>query len=635
MSVTDKSFFVAVAMRCMVAWASVLPGVEFPARLCSRRDTVVQNDASDSIVVTCSGGVYGWPGVEIRPPKNGDAWDWSKVERLEVAVSNRSDVTERVTVGVGGEQERILTHQTSGVPAHSVRKITVMLNCSPYATDGHVLPNGSMKSLIPCCNDSPLAKTTIVTVYSEQPGTQHPFDFSILGMRTLRSANSPQVLHADSFCPFVDRYGQFKHGEWPGKIHSDEELRAAYAAEDAWLVAHSSSPTPDVNEYGGWTAGPQLDSTGFFRVEKVDGRWWFVDPCGRLFFSFGVNSILHPNHPTQIKGRETWFEDVPLDKNGSSLEKVCLAGRNLARRFGERWHTPFARSVHDRCKAWGLNTLGCWCQPYVTMMRRTPYTATIGISSKTVLPSMKKVHGRAVPDVFSQKFVEDLSSQAEKLAQTVRDDPWCIGVYVDNEIDWQSCGGDVAAAAEKYYSTVRKTLKAKLPNHLYLGSRIHSAPKEVWLAASRHCDVVSSNIYMREPADDLERYAPDKPLLIGEFHFGARDCGMFGGGMVEVADQRERGECLRRYVEACLENPRCVGCHWYMFHDEPLTGRLDGENWNIGLVSVCDVPYPEMVEALRDVAALLYVRRAAICPKITHIPQPAFFGDFPGTVCKQ
>ena len=35
----------------------------------------------------------------------------------------------------------------------------------------------------------------------------------------------------------------------------------------------------------------------------------------------------------------------------------------------------------------------------------------------------------------------------------------------------------------------------------------------------------------------------------------------------------------------------------------------DGENYNDGFVSMCDVPYPEMVEASREVAAELYTRR--------------------------
>ena len=36
--------------------------------------------------------------------------------------------------------------------------------------------------------------------------------------------------------------------------------------------------------YGGY-GGDEGPGTGFFRVENVDGRWWFVDPDGHLFLS--------------------------------------------------------------------------------------------------------------------------------------------------------------------------------------------------------------------------------------------------------------------------------------------------------------------------------------------------------------
>lgn len=584
----------------------------FPATVHTRSDTEVECSSDGALVVRCSGDGYGYPGVEIRPDDNGGSWDWSRIGELAVAVSNRGDRAERVFVGVGGENERILTYQSSGVPAYSVREVTVPLNDSAYMTDGAVLPGDSMKSVIPSTEDAGFSKTTILTVYNEQPGTMHSLEFAILGIRFSRPAPDKRVIPATDFFPFVDRYGQFRHGEWPGKIHSDQELAAAHRSEDEWLATHASSPTPGVDKYGGWAAGPQLEATGFFRAGKVDGKWWLVDPEGHLFFSLGINSILYPNHGTRLRGREAWFEAIPLGDDGNPPERIGHAGENIARRFGApwpQWFAPFAGLVHARCRAWGLNTLGCWCQPYITSLRRTPYTATIDISSKTALPSMGRNASRPVPDVFSPQFAEDLGRQVAELAKSVSDDPWCVGVFVDNEIDWLGCGGDVGTTAEKYYSTVRAILKKALPRHLYLGSRIHAAPREVWIAAARHCDIVSCNLYMREPVDELERHAPDKPLLVGEFHFGAKDSGMFGGGLAEVLDQRERGECLRRYVEACLDNPRCVGCHWFQLHDQALTGRDDGENWNIGLVSVCDVPYPEMIESLRDVASRLYTKR--------------------------
>ena len=85
-----------------------------------------------------------------------------------------------------------------------------------------------------------------------------------------------------------------------------------------------------------------------------------------------------------------------------------------------------------------------------------------------------------------------MEAQLAKIADRAKDDPWCLGVFVDNELGWDGCGADVAEVAEKYYSTVREALKRHLPNYLYLGSRIHDDfPPEVQetvrRAAARHC----------------------------------------------------------------------------------------------------------------------------------------------------
>ena len=37
--------------------------------------------------------------------------------------------------------------------------------------------------------------------------------------------------------------------------------------------------------------GTKARATGFFRVEKIEGKWWFVDPDGHLFLSLGADSI--------------------------------------------------------------------------------------------------------------------------------------------------------------------------------------------------------------------------------------------------------------------------------------------------------------------------------------------------------
>ena len=86
--------------------------------------------------------------------------------------------------------------------------------------------------------------------------------------------------------PLVDEFGQWVHADWPGKAKSLEQLKAAWTAEEKSLEAVHS----EYCRYGGYPE-TKAKATGFFRVEKIDGKWWFVDPDGHLFFSAGSDSI--------------------------------------------------------------------------------------------------------------------------------------------------------------------------------------------------------------------------------------------------------------------------------------------------------------------------------------------------------
>ena len=100
-------------------------------------------------------------------------------------------------------------------------------------------------------------------------------------------------------------------------------------------------------------------------------------------------------------------------------------------------------------------------------------------------------------------------------------------------------------------------------------------------------------------------------MIIGEFHVGALDRGMFHPGLVAAADQDERAVIYTSYVESVLKNPALVGCHWFQYVDEPLTGRAyDGENYNIGFVTVTDTTYPELVRAARAIHSRAYQIRS-------------------------
>ena len=581
----------------------------------ARPGTTVREDAAGWLEVTCDG-TYGWPGVELRP-KDGGTWDLSRAGVVEVVVSNLGENVELISAEAfpknrnsGGK----IPARCASVPPGTSRLISVQIADARVVTDVPVELDGTNGKIGSAADLPDFSETPQINVFQVQQGNLHPLHFAVLDVRMRFEAVKPVVVAATNFFPFCDRYGQFRHTEWPGKVHSDAELLAARDAEETWLAAHADSPIPDADQYGGWAGGPQLEATGFFRTEKVDGKWWLVDPEGHLFFSLGVTAV-YAWTQTRVNGRENYFEWIPgtLAKSWRNDDKLAdFLAENLTRKYGADWKPHFAYTTQRRFRAWGINTIGNWSHEYIWALRRTPYVVTIDPSSKNRMAIReKKGIGAAVPDVYSPQFAEDVRAQLQKLAEKVKDDPWCIGIFIDNELDWAS-PENIPEAAEKYFSTIAAEVKAAMPNHLYLGCRLVRFQPDAWRAAARHCDVVSFNFYERHPTWDLPPDAVDKPIIVGEFHFGALDRGHLAGGCAVAFDQNERAQCFRDFVNACLDNPRYVGCHWFQYTDQAMTGRyFDGEAYQCGFVTVTDTPYPELVEACRETAAQMYGRRMA------------------------
>src|SRR5690606_41860731 len=122
-------------------------------------------------------------------------------------------------------------------------------------------------------------------------------DCRVTNLRLEGTPDESAIVPADKFFPFVDIYGQYTHADWPEKIHTDEDLRKAKAKEDAELAA--SERPQEWNRFGGWANGPQLEATGNFRTAKHDGKWWLIDPEGRLFFSQGIDVLISHTDATK------------------------------------------------------------------------------------------------------------------------------------------------------------------------------------------------------------------------------------------------------------------------------------------------------------------------------------------------
>jgi len=490
-----------------------------------------------------------------------------------------------------------------------------------------------------------------------------------------------------NFLPMIDEFGQYIHRDWPGKTGSVEDMKADIAAENKDIAAN---PGPkDRNSYGGWTAGPKLKATGFFRAAKHAGKWWLVDPEGRLFWSHGVDCV-HSRTITPVSDREHYFRNLPgaksmlskyygrgswaphgYYKDHSPYRWYDFAGANLRRKYGDRWRDKFAAITHRRLKSWGLNTIANWSDTSICMMRKTPYVGTV--HAKTPKIEGSKGYWGKFHDVFDPRFAQAIAGSMSHQKGKSAGDPMCIGYFVDNELAWgdevslalaslasgpeqpakkafiadlkakystieklnaawatkheswaalaasrtppdkNKARADLAAfytkIAETYFRIVRDEVKKVAPNQLYLGCRFAWVNNLAAKAAAKYCDVVCYNQYKYSVENLRMPDRIDKPVVIGEFHFGALDRGMFHTGLRKARNQKHRAELYESYVRGALRNPMIVGTHWFQYKDQATTGRGDGENYQIGFINICDRPYPEIVEAARSVGRNMYEYR--------------------------
>lgn len=73
------------------------------------------------------------------------------------------------------------------------------------------------------------------------------------------------------FYPFIDKYGQFKFKEWPGKVHSDADLKAAAEREQKELAAPPQTATDSAAGRRAESAKPRDISEP--RKSTASGGW--------------------------------------------------------------------------------------------------------------------------------------------------------------------------------------------------------------------------------------------------------------------------------------------------------------------------------------------------------------------------
>ena len=375
----------------------------------------------------------------------------------------------------------------------------------------------------------------------------------------------------------------------------------------------------------------------------------------------------------------------PLKKG----ETYSFYSANLERKFGEdspNFMSEWRDFTLDRMEHWGFTSLGNWADPMFYDNTQVPYFANGWIIGDFKTVSSGNDFWSPLPDVFDPKFEERALATTKVIAEEVKNSPWCVGVFIDNEKSFgrpesnesrygivlhtlkrngadvptkaaftqvmKKQYGDIAKLnkawnkdianwdafnqgidstitsdaqlkdyatllftyADKYFEIVHNAVEKHLPNHMYMGARFPDwgMPIEVVKASAQYADVVSYNAYKEGLHEKKWGFLAeiDKPSIIGEYHVGAKDSGLFHPGLIHASDQEDRAKMFEDYMYSVIDNPYFVGAHWFQYIDSPITGRAyDGENYNVGFVSVTDTPYAPLIKSARKVNSEIYTRR--------------------------
>lgn len=399
------------------------------------------------------------------------------------------------------------------------------------------------------------------------------------------------------------------------------------------------------DKYGGRLSLPG-QKTGWFHVEQIQGRWYFVTPDGNAFFSLGAT---HAN------------DCITKDELGLFQSKYQGSEERLS-----KFLLSQLRDVNYNSAGYGA------LKPMETQI---PYAAVLWIEGPVSLAAGTQT---SFADVFDPAVQERIGETIRKQVARHKDNPWCLGYYfldiptwhnefnrtkpkgsyvdairalkreasgrqayvhflqqrygadltafnaayglavqaIDDSLDVESFSARaqgnavmaedddlfLAELADAYFSVASRELRKVDPNHLILGDRFMADPKKTsdraLKAAARHLDVISfqpmgTAFLAREYIDHVHKLT-GKPVLYGDVNCvperRAKD----------IADteayERAVAEHTHAYYIDAVASKALIGLHRCTMRDyQPWNTKF----FRCGFLKADDSPYPLLRELNR------------------------------------
>ncbi|GBL05303.1 beta-galactosidase [Glaciecola sp. KUL10] len=390
--------------------------------------------------------------------------------------------------------------------------------------------------------------------------------------------------------PLGKHFG-YRNGAHSGPIKKGE----TYSFYSANLDRKYSSINPDYLAVWQDVTIDRMRNWGFSSL----GNWTDPDFYSNTKIPFFANGWVIGDYKTVSSGNDFW-SPMPDVFDPEFANRAEITVKQVAKEVNG---TPWCVGVFiDNEKSFGRS--------------ETPQ-AHYGIVINTLTRDGKSVPTKAAfTNVMKSQYgdIDNLNKAWDTKIDSWKDFDKGIDSIINTEQQLKDYGTLLYTYADRYFSVISSAMDKHMPNHMYLGSRFPDwgMPIEVVKASAKYVDVVSYNIYKEGVHPKKWEFLSelDMPSIIGEFHMGALDSGLYHPGLIHASNQEDRAKMYSDYMKSVIDNPYFVGAHWFQYIDSPITGRAyDGENYNVGFVSVTDVPYQPMVDAAKKLHSTMYQDR--------------------------
>ncbi|MCK5006586.1 MAG: hypothetical protein KAR73_04315 [Spirochaetales bacterium] len=421
----------------------------------------------------------------------------------------------------------------------------------------------------------------------------------------------------------------------------------------------------ELDQYGGWKK-VKHQGTGFFRLEKIDDRWWFIDPEGHPFLSLGIN------HIKVSVLQEDYNRHVFTEKYGNAAE--------------------FYKHVFHDLKDWGFNTLGNYNDeeipqkiPFVHLFRFLNISGYL--ASWKFREEFSPLPYEYFPDIFSESWREECEKKVAAVYLEFRDNPFLIGYffsdvpvwtqgdrwidailrmdpatpgqkvyselmerrYAGNISSWNAAYGTAYSGfeeilsrpfdrlpirdekrvreddetfmrvlAREYYKYIAHLIRRYDSYHLLLGDCYDGnpgIPDFVLQEARPYVDALSLQYYQFDPFEEHFKRIDywyriiEKPVIATDSCYAVPKPKMPDPYGPHVSGHRERGLSYRRYVEALFGRPYGIGWLWCGYIDWLQGSGPPGKqvvHQHSGLKDEYDEPYTEVTDILTETNRQVY-----------------------------